>query len=213
MKKILCLLLLICVASVLAHQPRITSDDITIIENPEISQAFYAELEGGPHTYEINSDENFSLYVGILVPAIEGIEKDVSAQITLDSRPYHYLNASQSEWLEFYEEFAGDLYYSGPELGANEPLEAPKGISAAAGQYLITVSSPDNLGKYVLVVGEKEEFPLSEMLNSVISLPKIKRFFNKSPFTAYFNRIGLFLLVPLLFVLILIGVVVYLKKR
>jgi hypothetical protein len=216
-KKIFLMLLLILIYTISAHQPRITEEGITVIEKPEISQAFYAELKGKSHQYQINSENEFNLYVGILVPAIEGIDKDISAEITLNTEFYYYLNASESEWPEFYEEFAGDLYYWGPELGANEPLQGPKGIKSPAGTYLITVSSPDNKGKYVLVVGEKEEFPLNEMINTFVRLPKIKRFFNRPPWTAYFNKIGLFLfgiiLVAILLIVFLIITFRKLKKH
>jgi len=92
MKKVLLLSLLIGLFIVttvsFGHQPRIVSEEVTQIENPEVSQAFYAELKGKPDYYQIKSEEPFKLYVGILVPDLEGIDKDVSAEI---SREYLYV--------------------------------------------------------------------------------------------------------------------------
>jgi len=65
-----------------AHQPRIVSEEMTQIENPEVSQAFYTELKGEPDYYQIESEEPFKLYVEILVPDLEGIDKDVSVEIS-----------------------------------------------------------------------------------------------------------------------------------
>lgn len=56
------------------------------------------------------------------------------------------------------------------------------------------MSSPDNLGKYVLVGGEKESFPPGEMARTLAVIPKLKKgYFDKPAWTAYLNRVGLFL--------------------
>ena len=59
---------LLATVSCSSHQPRIVSEEMTQIENPEVSQAFYAELKGKSDYYQIESEEPFKLYVGILVP-------------------------------------------------------------------------------------------------------------------------------------------------
>ncbi|MEA1963901.1 MAG: hypothetical protein U9O41_02090 [Candidatus Aerophobetes bacterium] len=78
----LLLLLFLLASTTFAHQPRIVSGELTQIENPEVSQAFYGELQGKPGYFQITSGERFRLYVGILVPDLEGIGKDVSVEIT-----------------------------------------------------------------------------------------------------------------------------------
>ncbi|MEA1963902.1 MAG: hypothetical protein U9O41_02095 [Candidatus Aerophobetes bacterium] len=107
----------------------------------------------------------------------------------------------------YYEEFGGDSYYKGPELRSNPDEEGlPRGVDVSEGEYTIRVFSPNNEGKYVLIVGEKEEFPLEEIIHTLIVLPQLKAdFFEKSPLTAYFNLIGLFMAV---FVGIIIGIIV-----
>jgi len=75
--------LLLVVGTAWCHQPRIVEgEDITQVENPEVSQAFYGELKREPAYYQIASEDPFKLYVGILVPDLEGIGKDVSVEIT-----------------------------------------------------------------------------------------------------------------------------------
>lgn len=219
-----------------AHQPRLIDEQLTDIENPEISQAFYARLEGEPDYYQIESTESFKLYVGLLVPDISDVDKDYSAEIykeddhihdiselTLEHEeetPLFIIDGIDFEWTYYFEEFGGDGYFSGPELRANESKEElPEGIQVEAGIYIIKVFSTDNLGKYVLVVGEKEAFPVKDMLETLVTLPKLKRdFFGKSPFTAYFNLVGVFLFV---FVILITGFIAltvwglkkYTKKR
>jgi hypothetical protein len=178
------------------HQPRLVSDELTVVENPEVSQAFYAKLKGRAAFYRIESDVSFTLYVSILVPDMEGIGRDVSAEITFKPYGNHthgdetfLLDASSVRWVQYYEEFAGDSYYRGPEFRRE----------VGPGVYEVRVFSPDNEGKYVLVVGEEEVFTLTDMVDTIFALPKLKQdFFGKSPLTAFFNLIGFFLVVLLL---------------
>lgn len=187
-----------------AHQPRIVSEKLTEIKNPDISQAFYGKLTGEPSFYEIKSEEPFNLYVGITVPRAGEIREDFLIEISKDGKILEVLDGKTYEWVEFYEEFGRDYYFNGPEF--QEDVEA--------GDYKIKVSNPDNLGNYVLVIGAKEEFPINEVINVYKTLPKIKaEFFNKSPADAFLNIFSLFLLI---FVIIIgggAGFVAYLIKR
>ena len=175
MKKLFFLLL--CSVLLNAHQPRIVEAETTLIHNPEVSQAFYAK---NPGRFIIDEPEQFDLYVQLLRPKIgEGeLNKNIKATITHDNQ-IESLDGNTSEWTFFHEPFANDDYYQGPELKMS-----------AQGKYIITVEGP---GKYVLVVGQKEEWPLSEIIKTIYTLPTLKRYFEKSPLTAYWNYSGAFL--------------------
>jgi hypothetical protein len=175
--------------TVFAHQPRLVGNETqVIVDQPEISKAYYGRLSGKPVTYQIESTEPFRLYVNILVPDMEGIDKDVSVKILKQGEVISILDGSQYVWKQFHEPFAGDNYYKGPEF-ANEQ---------DAGAYDIEVYSPDNQGKYALAVGDREAFPLGELIRTYAVLPRLKsEFFGKSPFSAYFNIMGIFLAVIL----------------
>jgi hypothetical protein len=184
-----------------AHQPRLVGGETDItVENPGVSQAFYGTLIGSPVNYHISSPVPFRLYVSLLVPDIEGVDKDISAAISKEGAdgPYtdlSFLDGTQHEWTRYFEDFAGDYYWQGPE----------KTIDAEAGEYTVMVFSQDNQGKYVFVVGEKESFPLSEMIRTIGVLPSLKMdFFGKPWYLAFYNLTGLFLLG----VLVVVGVVV-----
>ena len=184
MNKKALLLLLLLVPIALAHQPRLVDTNFTEVLEPEISQAFYAELTGDAHNYSVSSDAVFLLYVGILVPDIEGIDKDVSARIYKGDELVITLDGTNHTWMEFYEHFAGDNYFEGPEYEA----------SVEEGSYTVEVYSSDNLGKYVLAVGKKEQFSSSDWWDTLKKMPGLKRFFGKPAYTMFFNYIGLFLL-------------------
>lgn len=204
MKKLIVIFLLFCsIGPVFGHQPRIVHDTGTFenpmkIEKPEISKAYYAELKGAPEYYEINSETNFPLYINILAPDLEGARTDFVVEVLFEGVVVFTLGSDK--WEEFYEPFGGDNYLQGPEF---ENI-------ARKGTYLIKVSNPDNVGKYVLAVGKIESFPPMEVLKTVIALPKIKQgFFDKSPFTAYFNYSGLFLL----FIIFILATIIYITVR
>lgn len=74
------------------------------------------------------------------------------------------------------------------------------------GSYLIKVYNPGNEGKYVLVVGQKELFTPKEIVKTLKVMPTLKTYFDESPFRAYFNYVGLFLvgLIFVFFVLVLL---------
>ena len=200
-----------------AHNPRVVeAGAVTNIENPEVSQAFYATLSGKPQAYFINSQKPFKLYAGVLVPDVPGATKDFSAEViqigklidgsgkeasidtatTLGGKKTTLFNldGTQTEWKRFYEEFGNDWYWQGPETAPMNSVTAP----LPAGLYEIKVSNPGNQGKYVLVVGTQEKFPPREIWNTLFTMPHVKTFFGESPFTAFSNRIGLFIFGPIL---------------
>ena len=205
---ILIIVFLLSISIVSAHLPRLVynldlNKDPWIIKNPEISQAFYGNLKGIPDYYIINSDKEFELYVGILSPDINRADKDFSVEIYSKEGNYT-LNGLNFTWKSFYEEFGGDNYFSGPEIDKN----------VSAGEYIIKVYSPDNQGKYSLAIGKIESFTFSETIKTYIKLPLMKsQFFEKSPLTAYFNILGIFLLVMIVSIVVIVLILRWIIKK
>lgn len=178
---VLFLVLLVHVPSTLAHVPvfvsQPTSNGIITIDDPIVSQSFYGALDNAPHTYAISSSEAFTLSLQILVPDIETSKNNISGiivklpesggRVTEVAR----LSDRDASWESWYEPFGGDFYRKGATY-SNE-LEP--------GNYRIEVHTPDNLEKYVLVVGSKEDMTIGyfEMIRRLIA---VKVFFDKSPF-------------------------------
>ncbi len=203
MKKILkyIIFLLLCFIpyTTFAHIPRLVSENKVQVQNPDISQAFYAELKGKPDVYYFSFDKRSPYYIGLLAPKIDGIDKDYTFEIYNESdnnKLIAKLSGKDRVWSEFYEPFAGDFYWQGPEIrGEFEP-----------GKYKVKVFSPDNKGKYVIAIGEKEQFLGKDIIDTIKVLPKLKHdYFGKSYFSVFANRVGLFLLGT---ILILTGIIV-----
>lgn len=176
-----------------AHQVRLVEGHDTTVKRPDISQAFYAVLDGSPHTYNIHTQEELLVYVGLLVPDLPAIEKGFCVEVFSDGPGEGSLllrlDGERSTWSPFFEPFAGDRYWKGPEA---ETTVSP-------GSYTVRVSGINNRGKYVLAIGKEEGFSLSDIVHTVRVLPALKRdFFDKSPLTAYINLVGLFMLLGLL---------------
>lgn len=184
-------LAVMCFSSASAHQPRLTYDwnlpdksNPAVISNPDVSQAFYGALNNAPHYFQFTLDKPMDFYFGVLVPDLPGIGKDISAELSADSMAGLILNGEKFNWTQFYEEFAGDNYFKGPELKT----------ALQPGTYQIKISNPSNLGKYVLVVGTVESFPLGEAMKALVTIPQLKvGFFEKSVLTSFNNVIGLYL--------------------
>ena len=186
-----------------AHEPRLVPDNqLVLIKNPEVSQAFYGELKGHEAYYLIDLKETQDLYLQILVPDLSAIGKDKSvvveylSELGVKATDFAKLDAAGVDWQKYYEEYAGDNYWQGPDLKK----------SADSGYYLIKVTSPDNQGKYVLVVGEKEEFPVIEAAKALIIIPQLKKDFFQEPVSQWFDgKIGKYfsmgLMVLIIFVL------------
>jgi hypothetical protein len=185
--------------------------DVVKIQNPDVSQAFYGNLEGQPNNFKISLQEKQEIYLNILVPDISNIQKNILVEVTSDTDKYYYyfLDGSLYNWEHYYEEFAGDSYYKGPEAR----------LILDKGEYNIKVFNSNDKGKYVLVVGDKEEFPLKEVFNTLLTLPQLKmEFFGKSVFTIFLNKIGLYFFLPIvvalaLILVLIILIIIYYKRK
>ncbi len=197
-----------------AHNPRLVyntdalPEKPIIINNPDISQAFYGRLKGWEEYYRFKVTTSTNFYWQTLVPAVKDITKDVSAELidNNNGQVIAKIDAKDSEWKPYYEEFAGDNYFSGPSST----------LMIAPGTYDIRVFNNNNEGKYVLVVGQKEVFTPKEMVYTIVNLPVLKTYFNESPLTAYFNYVGLFMLggiIGLLIIFFILGFIYRLITR
>lgn len=190
-----------------AHMPRLVysqKGDVQI-NNSEISQAFYDELQGKPRDYFINSNKDFSLYINLLVPEFANPNGRYSANIILlnnnQEKVVYLVDGPSAKWEEFYEPFGRDYYLKGPELDKTLP----------AGKYKIEISSADNLGKYVLAVGKQEVFPLPESLNVFWQIPLLKiDFFKTSVLQFFFTPFGIAGISAILGLIIILAVLNYL---
>jgi len=162
--RILILMLFFASFSVLAHQPKLINYSPSLnnplqVVDPEISKAYYSELKGNAHYYKITSNKEFLFYAGILSPKVNDSYKWLSLDVLdKDRNTIYQADGSNFDWKAWYEPYARDYYWKGPEIGMDTNGEFKTSFALKAGTYTIKVYNEDNLGHYSLAVGEAEFF-------------------------------------------------------
>ena len=178
---ILFLILVSWPLKVLAHQPRLVEMEKINVTEPEISKAYYGNLSGKPHIYTISTSSPIDLYVNVLVPFIEGPEKNMIVKIFKSEQLMGILSPKKGDWKEFFEPFGHSMYWKGPEFK----------VRADAGKYKIHVQGTEKSIRYVLATGEIEAFDGPESLNAILLIPKLKKdFFEESPLSFILSPLG-----------------------
>ncbi len=184
---------------VLAHQPRLVEMEKINVTEPEISKAYYGNLSGKPHIYTISTSSPIDLYVNVLVPFIEGPEKNVTVKIFKGEQPIGILSPKKDDWKEFFEPFGQSMYWKGPEFK----------VRADAGKYKIHVQSIEKSIRYVLATGEIEAFEGPESLRAILLIPELKKnFFKESPLSFILSPLGWGYVLLLQLLVLLMGFVI-----
>lgn len=127
-------------------------DVVTITGNPEERQTVLGELDNAPEMYEIKSDTDFTLTAEIRAvpgsvaqPQFSGII--VRQKEVLGVEEVARLKATDATWAPVRDSVTGLVYQSGPFWSEK----------VKAGTYHVEVSTPNNTGKYLLVIGDKDD--------------------------------------------------------
>lgn len=190
---------------ILAHQPNYIDKQVQITDTePNISKAYYGELIGSEAVYKIYTPSPLKLYIQILSPKIKNSNKDFSVLIKDGNQNIiASISTPEEEWQRWYEDFGGDWYWQGPSFNEMIP----------PGTYNITVSNPNNIGKYSLAIGEVESFPINNFFNTIQQLYSIKtKFFNEPWYGIFYGIIGRYLLISLVTLIIIVYFSVYLFR-
>jgi hypothetical protein len=161
------------------HIVQSSLENTTTLEDAETSRAFFGELLGFPHTYEIIETKEFHLFVEIRVPDIPSSMDNVSGiivrQVEGSGRVEEVarLRAGEAAWESVDDVKTGDTYRGGPLFEGEVP----------PGTYRIEVSTPDNLAKYVVRMGTKEDESGAGYFESLRRIGAVKVFFGKSKFS------------------------------
>jgi hypothetical protein len=177
---VICILIfLIYAAAAYAHRPVIvknksSKDNPVLVDEPEISWAYYGVLEGEPHYYKIDSSQPFNLYVNILVPDFHPdgepvLRHDMSFKIFSEDTLFYEGEGLNNEWHRFYEEYGKDHYYWGPEFDQN----------VEAGTYSVVVYNSTNSGKYALAIGKREKFNFLSIMGAMVKAKHLDIWFFK----------------------------------
>lgn len=125
---------------------------VTINDDPMIERSILGELEGSPEMFEITSDVEFTLTVEIRA-LIESATSPEFAGIIIRQKESRGVEevarlwATDADWLRVVHKETGLPYYAGPFWSQVMP----------AGMYRIEVSTPENSGKYILVIGSQSD--------------------------------------------------------
>ena len=163
--RILVLILFFFSTEINAHQPKLINYTPSIdrpheVIYPEISKAYYSKLNGQPHYYLIQSEEDFLFYTSILSPKVIEDYTWFSLEVLDENQNLIYkADGSKFDWTPWYEPYARDWYWKGPEIGIDTGKGEFQGsFTISAGTYYIKVFNENNSGNYSLAVGEAEFF-------------------------------------------------------
>ena len=184
---------------VFAHQPRIVDTEKISVTKPEVSKAYYAKLSGKPHTYIISVNSAIDLYVNVLFPYKQGHKKNITVKVFRGDQSLGELSSGEVDWKKFFEPFGQSMYWKGPELKKN----------VDAGKYKILVQSKEKNLRYVLAIGETEDWNGIDIIKAILLIPELKRnFFEESPISFIFSPLGYGYILLLQLLALLVGWVI-----
>ena len=220
MKKIVLLIILFLISFTyaFAHQPKLikyspNSNKPHEVIEPEISKAYYGKLIGEPHYYKIESDVEFSFYAGITIPKIDDNVKWISLEVfDQNNNSIYYEDGKEYNWKAWYEPYARDWYWVGPQIGTHNDKEFKGSLKFESGTYIIKVFNEDNRGSYSLAVGDIEFFGANIIEKISIWTPIL---FYIGPYMDifYWNKFDFKAYIPHIFLIILFYIIYFVIKK
>ena len=216
--KILIFIFVFYPLSIFAHQPKLINyspsfDNPHDVVYPEISKAYYSKLEGEPHYYKIESERDFLFYTGILSPKVNDNYKWLSIEVLNENKEVIYnADGENFNWNEWYEPYARDWYWKGPEIGTERNEEFKTSFMINAGTYYIKVFNVDNTGHYSLAVGEAEFFG-SNLWEQILTWTPIILYIGPFMDIVHWQKFDIRAYIPHIALLVLITIIYFLIKR
>ena len=216
--KILIFLLVFYPLSIFAHQPKLINYSPSFenphkVVYPEISKAYYSKLEGEPHYYKIESERDFLFYTGILSPKVNDNYKWLSIEVLNENKEVIYnADGEDFNWNAWYEPYARDWYWKGPEIGTERNEEFKTSFMINAGTYYIKVFNEDNTGHYSLAVGEAEFFG-SNLWEQILTWTPIILYIGPFMDIAHWQKFDIRAYIPHIALLVLITIIYFFIKR
>ena len=201
-----------------AHQPKLinyspTIDNPHVVIFPEISKAYYSKLTRQPHYYVINSEDDFLFYTSILSPKINEEPSRFSLEVLDgDQNIVYKVDGSNFEWTAWYEPYARDWYWKGPEIGVESGKEFQTSFTIDAGTYYIKVFNENNIGHYSLAVGEAEFFG-SNLWEQILTWTPIILYIGQYMDIVHWQKFDIRAFIPHIALLVLIFIIYFLIKR
>ena len=216
--RILIIILFLLCKPIFAHQPKLINyspsfDNPHEVIYPEISKAYYSKLEGEPHYYKINSESDFLFYTGILSPKINENYKWLSLEVLDENKVVIYkAEGKDFVWKAWYEPYARDWYWKGPEIGTERNEEFKTSFTISAGTYYIKVFNEDNTGHYSLAVGEAEFFG-SNLWEQILTWTPIILYIGPFMDIVHWQKFDIRAYIPHIVLLVILTIIYFLIRR
>tara|TARA_B100000029_G_scaffold320840_1_gene313232 strand:+ start:332 stop:1015 length:684 start_codon:yes stop_codon:yes gene_type:complete len=202
----------------LAHQPKLINYSPLInnphkVTFPEISKAYYGKLKGEPHYYIIESETKFSFYAGITIPKVNDSYTWISIEVLdLNNNILFSGDGKNYQWKSWYEPYARDWYWLGPQIGTHNHKEFKSSLKIDAGTYLIRVFNENNVGSYSLAIGDKEFFG-SNIFEKILTWSPILFYIGPYMDIVHWQKFDIIAYIPhLIFLLIIFIIYISIKK-
>lgn len=186
------------------HIEQVSLHDITNVDDVVLSQVFFGELTGMPHTYEFVLDETRSVVLSLRTPPTASSTNSVSGIIIKVPRKGRVeevarLIGHDASWSRGKDDLTHDTYLQGPSYSGE----------LTPGTYRVEVHTPDNMEKYMLVIGTDERMTIGyfELLGRMLT---IKDFYEVSRFTLVTSP---YVYIPLVCLIFMSGGVWYAVRR
>ena len=203
---------------VLAHQPKLINYSPSLnspheVINPEISKAYYGKLSGESHYFVIKSEKDFLFYTSILSPKISETYKWLSIEV-LDSKKntIYKADGSKFKWTPWFEPYARDWYWKGPEIGINIGKKFQTSFKVSSGTYYIKVFNEDNYGSYSLAVGEAEFFG-SNLWEQILTWTPIILYIGPFMDIVHWSKFDIRAYIPHIIILVLFFIIYFICKK
>ena len=204
--------------NILAHQPKLITHSSSFdkpheVIFPEISKAYYGQLTGEPDYFVIKSEKDFLFYTSILSPKTSDTYKWLSLEVQDGNGDILYkADGSKFNWTPWYEPYARDWYWKGPEIGINTGKEFQTSFPISAGTYYIKVFNDDNLGHYSLAVGEAEFFG-SNLWEQILTWTPILLYIGPYMDIVHWQKFDVRAFIPHIAILVILFIVFFIIKK
>ena len=121
-------------------------------------------------------------------------------------------DGSNFNWSSWYEPYARDYYWKGPEIGKETNREFKTSYPLEAGIYYIKIYNNDNMGHYSLAVGEAEFFG-SNFWEQILTWKPILFYIGPNLDIVHWNKFDVRAFIPhIVLLLLLVGIYFIIKK-
>ena len=158
-------------------------------------------------------DSDFLFYTGILSPKVNDNYKWLSIEVLNENKEVIYnADGENFNWNEWYEPYARDWYWKGPEIGTERNEEFKTSFMINAGTYYIKVFNENNIGHYSLAVGEAEFFG-SNLWEQILTWTPIILYIGPFMYIIHWQKFDIRAYIPHIALLVLITIIYFLIKR